>query len=67
RLELPLGETRGILIPRAAVLRVGQLSMVQVVVDRAPRLRQVKLRRQLDHRVGDLAGLKPGDQMLLPE
>jgi RND family efflux transporter MFP subunit len=67
RLELPLGETRGILIPQAAVHRVGQLSMVQVVVDRAPRLRQVKLGRQLGQQVEVLAGLKAGDQILLPE
>jgi RND family efflux transporter MFP subunit len=67
RLELPLGETRGLLIPQAAVLWVGQLSMVKVAVDGASRLRQVKLGRQLDRRVEVLAGLKPGEQILLPE
>jgi RND family efflux transporter MFP subunit len=67
RLNLPLGTTRGILIPQAAVLRVGQLNMVQVVVQGAAQRRQVKLGRHLDHRVEVLAGLKPGDKVLLPE
>ena len=67
RLELPLGETRGLLIPQAAVLRVGQLSMVKAVVDGASQLRQVKLGRSLDHQVEVLAGLQPGEKILLPE
>jgi membrane fusion protein (multidrug efflux system) len=67
RLELPLGETRGLLIPRTAVERVGQLSMVRVAVDGGAHLRQVKLGRSLNQQVEVLAGLKPGEQILLPE
>jgi membrane fusion protein (multidrug efflux system) len=67
RLELPLGETRGLLIPRAAVRRVGQLSMVRVAVDGGAHLRQVKLGRELNQQVEVLAGLKPGEKILLPE
>jgi RND family efflux transporter MFP subunit len=66
-LTLPLGETRGILIPQIAVHRVGQLSMVQVVVNGAGQLRQVKLGRELDGQVEVLAGLKAGEQILLPK
>jgi RND family efflux transporter MFP subunit len=67
RLQLPLGQTRGLLIPQEAVHRIGQLTMVKVLVDHAPQLRQVKLGRQLDHKVEVLAGLKSGDQIVLPE
>ncbi len=67
RLSLPLGETRGILIPKAAVHTVGQLTMVKVVVDRTAQLRQVKLGRQVGKKVEVLAGLQPGDRILLPE
>ncbi len=67
RLALPLTPTRGILIPREAVHRVGQLTMVKVVVAGAAHLRQVKLGRQVDEKVEVLAGLKPGDRILLPK
>ena len=66
RLKLPLGETRGILIPQEAVRRVGQLTMVQVVVENTAQLRQVKLGRQIGEQVEVLAGLQPGDKILLP-
>jgi membrane fusion protein, multidrug efflux system len=66
RLKLPLGETRGLLIPQDAVERIGQLTMVKVLVDNAPQLRQVKLGRQVDHKVEVLAGLKAGDKIVLP-
>jgi len=49
------------------VLRVGQPSLVKVAVDGASRLRQVKLGRRLDRRVEVRAGLKPGEQIILPE
>jgi RND family efflux transporter MFP subunit len=65
RLELPLGAGRGILIPRAAVKTVGQLTMVQVVVKEAGELRQVKLGRQVGEQVEVLAGLQAGDKILL--
>ncbi|HZE22055.1 MAG TPA: efflux RND transporter periplasmic adaptor subunit, partial [Desulfobaccales bacterium] len=67
RLSLPLRPTRGILIPKDAVHTVGQLSMVKVVVKGEAQLRQVKLGRQVDKKVEVLAGLKPGDRLLLPK
>ena len=60
RLTLPLGHTRGILIPQAAVATVGQLTMVKVVVDQTAQLRQVKLGRQVGEQVEVLAGLAAG-------
>jgi len=66
RLSLPLGHSRGILIPQTAVKTVGQLTMVQVAADQAAQLRQVKLGRQLGDKVEVLAGLKAGDRIMLP-
>ena len=67
RLALPLGATRGILIPKDAISTVGQLTMVRVLVKEASELRQVKLGRQIGDQTEVLAGLKPGDRIVLPE
>jgi RND family efflux transporter MFP subunit len=67
RLALPLSPSRGILIPKEAVRTVGQLTMVKVVEEGAAHLRQVKLGRQIDNKVEVLAGLRPGDRILLPQ
>lgn len=67
RLALPLGTAVGILIPQEAVQQVGQLTMVKVLAGEGPQLRQVKLGRQIKEQVEVLAGLKPGDQLILPE
>lgn len=67
QLMLPLGHSRGILIPQTAVKTVGQLTMVQIAADQATQLRQVKLGRQIGDQVEILAGLKVGDRVGLPE
>ena len=67
RLSLPLESAMGILIPKAAVQQVGQLAMVKVLEDEQSQLRQVKLGRPLDGQVEVLAGLKAGDQIILPD
>lgn len=67
RLMLPLGHSRGILIPQAAVATVGQLTMVQVAADQTAQLRQVKLGRQVGEQVEVLAGLKAGDRVVVSE
>ena len=67
RLELRLAPARGLLIPRAAVRQVGQLSMVEAVVDGRATRRQVKLGRQMGEQVEVLAGLRAGDKIMLPE
>jgi RND family efflux transporter MFP subunit len=67
RLALPLGATPGILIPKGAVTTVGQLTMVKVLVDKIAQMRQVKLGRQVGDQVEVLAGLQPGDKILISE
>jgi RND family efflux transporter MFP subunit len=64
RLEIPLSVSRGILIPAAAVRQVGQLDLVEAVVDGRATRRQVKLGRQMGDKVEVLAGLQAGDRIL---
>jgi len=66
RLSLPVGQTRGLLIPRAAVRRTGQLTTVEVMVDDRPSSRLVQLGQEVGDRVEILSGLKPGDTILVP-
>ena len=66
RLQLSLGTTRGLLIPKNAVETVGQLTMVKVIKDKTAELRQVKLGRKVGEKVEVLAGLKAGDRVVLP-
>ena len=65
RLTIPLGKTRGILIPQAAVRQVGQLPMAEVLVAGRPRLQLLQLGRQVGDQVEVLAGLQAGDRILL--
>ena len=65
RLTIPLGKTRGILIPQAAVRQVGQLPMAEVLVEGHPRLQLLQLGRQVGDEVEVLAGLRPGDRIIL--
>jgi len=67
RLALPLGSSPGILIPQAAVKTVGQLTMVKVLRDQTAELRQIKLGRQIGGQVEVLAGLQPGDRVVLSD
>jgi RND family efflux transporter MFP subunit len=67
RLSLPLKGAQGILIPKAAVHQVGQLTMVKVVINGQSHWRQVKLGRQIGKEVEILAGLQTGEKILLPK
>jgi RND family efflux transporter MFP subunit len=67
RLALPLGSSRGILIPKDSVHTVGQLTMVKVLVDQTAQMRQVKLGRQVEDQVEVLAGLQPSDKIVVSE
>jgi RND family efflux transporter MFP subunit len=67
RLALPLGTARGILIPKDAIHTVGQLTMVKVLIDHTAQMRQVKLGRQVGEQVEVLAGLQPGDKIVVSE
>jgi membrane fusion protein (multidrug efflux system) len=64
RLTIPLGKTRGILIPTAAVCQVGQLPMAEVLVEGHPRLQLLQLGRQVGDKVEVLSGLRPGDRIV---
>ncbi|MGQ9688468.1 MAG: efflux RND transporter periplasmic adaptor subunit [Desulfobaccales bacterium] len=67
RLYLPLGTDRVLLLPKAAVLQVGQLTMVEVLADGRLTRRQIKVGRQLGDQVEVLSGLKVGEKIALPE
>lgn len=68
RLMIPLDEEEWLVIPRAAVRRVGQLDMVDVADPDGARLqrRAVKLGRTRDAEVEVLAGLQTGERVALP-
>jgi membrane fusion protein (multidrug efflux system) len=65
RISIPLGDEQVVVVPAAAVQRVGQLTFVSVVVDGKTQRRSVRLGRQLEEGHEVLAGLKPGEQVVL--
>jgi RND family efflux transporter MFP subunit len=65
-LRLPLPEARVVAIPRAAVRRVGQLTFVTVLTAAGPASRPIQPGAEAGELVEILAGLKPGEQVLLP-
>jgi RND family efflux transporter MFP subunit len=66
RIEIPLDEETLLVVPAKAVLQVGQLDMVDLVVDGALLRRSVRLGRRLDEGYEVLAGLKANDRVALP-
>lgn len=67
RLMLPLEDEEVLVIPASAVRRVGQLTMVNVVHDNVVQRRNVRLGRTLDDNVEVLAGLSPGELVVLQQ
>lgn len=65
RIFIPLDDEEVVVVPAAAVERVGQLDLVRVVEDEGPRRRSVQLGRKLDQGYEVLAGLKPGEKVVL--
>lgn len=65
RLLLPLEDEQLLLVPKVAIERVGQLTMVQVVVDEALSRRNVQLGRSFGDQVEVLSGLTVGEQVLV--
>jgi membrane fusion protein (multidrug efflux system) len=65
RLLIPLDKEAVLVIPQAAVLRVGQLEVVDVVEGNTLRRRAVRLGRSFDADVQVLAGLREGEQVML--
>ncbi len=65
RILIPLGEEEVVVVPAEAVFKVGQLDMVEVVVDGTLRRRSVRLGRQVDGHYEVLAGLSVGEKVVL--
>lgn len=65
RIFIPLEDEEIVAVPAAAVLKVGQLDMVDVVVDRTVRRRSIQLGRKLDQDYEVLAGLTVGEKVVL--
>jgi RND family efflux transporter MFP subunit len=65
RLKIPVGQRQEILIPQTAVLRVGQLTMVDADENGTLRRRSLQLGRSLGDRVEVLSGLIPGEKIAL--
>jgi RND family efflux transporter MFP subunit len=65
RIFIPLGEEEVVVVPAEAVFKVGQLDMVEVVVDGTLRRRSVQLGRQVDGHYEVLAGLSVGEKVVL--
>lgn len=65
-LALPQGERRAVVIPSSAVIRRGDLTGVRVRTGDATPLRWIRLGDRLDGLVEVLAGLAPGDVIVMP-
>ncbi|MFO0831990.1 MAG: efflux RND transporter periplasmic adaptor subunit [Phycisphaerales bacterium] len=67
RLSIPVGERRQILIPVAAVHTVGQVECVDVAVGGERSRRAVRLGAVVSDEVEVLAGLQPGERVVVDE
>jgi hypothetical protein len=67
RIFIPLEDEKVVIVPAAAVFKVGQLDMVDVVVDSIVRRRSVQLGRLLNQDYEVLAGLTVGEKVVVPK
>lgn len=65
RIMLPLGDEEVVVVPAAAVRRVGQLTMVDVAEGAATVRRSIQLGRAFGDDREVLAGLRPGEKVVL--
>lgn len=65
RFRLPTGEAEALLIPKAALVRRGQLEIVFVVKNSQAELRLVRTGRLTNDQVEILAGLQGGEQVVI--
>jgi RND family efflux transporter MFP subunit len=65
RIFIPLEGEQIVVVPAAAVARVGQLELVQIAEDGIVRRRAVQLGRKLEQDYEVLAGLHPGERVVL--
>lgn len=66
RLFIPVRETRSLLIPASAIVRIGQLTMVDVIADNVIKRRAVQIGEKIGDRVVVLSGLSEGERVALP-
>lgn len=67
RVFIPLEDEEVVVVPAAAVIKVGQLDMVDFVADGTLRRRSVQLGRMLDQDFEALAGLSAGEKVAIPK
>lgn len=65
RIFIPLEDEEVVVVPTAAVFKVGQLDMVDVVAEGTVQRRSVQLGRKLDQDYEVLAGLTAGEKVVL--
>lgn len=65
RIYIPLEDEEIIVVPAAAIKRVGQLEMVQVVEGEKVRRRNIQTGRAMKADMEVLAGLRPGDRVVV--
>ncbi|MGC8549168.1 MAG: efflux RND transporter periplasmic adaptor subunit [Acidobacteriaceae bacterium] len=65
RMYLPTGERLRTMVPNHAILRIGELAMVDVDEDGVLRRRSVQLGQQIGDQVEVLSGLVPGEKVSL--
>jgi len=65
RIYIPLEDEDIVVVPAAAIKRVGQLEMVQVVEDGKVRRRNIQTGRSIGADMEVLAGLRPGEKVVL--
>jgi hypothetical protein len=69
RVEVPAGELERVVVPRAAIERVGQLEFAAVVAGEGPPERRLVTtgRAASETEVEVLSGLAPGERVVLPD
>ena len=65
-LELPMGTRNTLVVPAAAIRRQGDLTGVMLRTDRGDELRWVRLGAERDGLVEVTAGLRAGDEVVVP-
>jgi RND family efflux transporter MFP subunit len=65
RIFIPLEDEQVVVVPAVAVFRVGQLDMVRVQENGRLQRRSIQIGRRLDDDYEVLAGLKPGEKVVL--
>lgn len=67
RISVPLDEESLLVVPERAIHRVGQLTMVDLVVDGRVERRAIRLGRAIDGDREVLSGLRSGDRVMLEQ